>query len=98
MLGCIDEPAASAVEIFSNIDGDRRGLSRGKIVTPDVSRLFEHDRLFADRRELDVEISEMRELLGLFRAKVDNEQIHSVVAIRGKIDFVVRSPHRADIL
>ena len=40
----------------------------------------------------------MGELLGFLRREIDNEQIHAVVAVGDKIDLVVRSPHRADVL
>ena len=98
MFGCIDKRGASNCEIFLDLNRHRRGLTARQIVTPDVSGLLEHDRVFADRRELDVEICEVRELPGFLRRKVDNEQVHAVVAIGDEIDFVVRPPHRADIL
>ena len=40
----------------------------------------------------------MRELLCLLRCRIDNEEVHPAVAIRNEIDFVIRSPHRADVL
>ena len=98
MFGCIDKRRAADRKIFLDLDRHRRCLTAREIVAPDVSRLLEHDRVFADRRKLDVEISEVRELLGFLRRKVDNEQIHAVVAIGDEIDLVVRSPHRADVL
>ena len=73
-------------------------MVRGKIVTPGVSRLLEDDRVFADGWKLDIEIGEVCELLGFFRCEINNEQVHPFVAIGDKIDFVIRSPHRADVL
>src|SRR5262249_12319940 len=66
--------------------------------TPDIARLLENYRVFADRRKLNVVVCEMRELPGFLCRRIDNEQIHAVVAIGNEIDFVVRSPHWADVL
>src|SRR5882672_4506552 len=98
MLRCIDQSAASAVEIFFDVDRHRRGLAGRQIVTPDVSGLLEHDRLLADRWQLDVEIGEMRELLCLLCCRIDNEEVHSGVTIRYTIYFDVRSVYRLYVL
>ena len=98
MLGCINQPATTAVKIFFNLNWHRRRLSRGKIVAPDISRLLEYDRVFPDRRKPNVEISEVCELLCFFACKINNEQVHPVVAIGNEVDFVVRPPHWADVL
>ncbi len=98
MLGCVDQSAVATVEIFLDCDRHRCGLTCGKIVAPDVTGLLEYDRVFAERRKLDVEISEVRELLRFFCCEINDEQVHPIVAVGDKIDFVVWSPHRADIL
>src|SRR5215475_4241678 len=98
MLGCIDQSAAATVEVFLDINRDRRGLSGCEIVPPDVTGLFEHDRLLADGWKLNVEVREMRELLCFLRCKIHSEEVHAVVTVRNEIDFIVRSPHRADVL
>ena len=98
MLGGIDQSATATVEIFLDVDRNRAGLTGRQIVAPDVSGLLEYDRLLSNRRELDVEIGEMRELRGFLRHRIDREEVHPVVAIRDEIDFVVRSPHRTDVL
>ena len=98
MLSRIDQSAAAAVEVFFDVDGHRGGLTGGQIITPDVTGLLKHDRLFAHRWELDVEVREVRQLLCFLRCKIHNEEIHPVVPVRNEIDLVVRSPHRADVL
>ena len=60
--------------------------------------MFENDRVLADGRKFDVEIFEARELFRCLRGKIDNEQVHSTIAIGDEIDFVVRTPHRTDVL
>src|SRR5207247_9691438 len=72
MLGCVYQPAVATVEIFLNCDRHRRGLTCGKIVAPNVSGLLEYDRVFAERRKLDVEIGELRELFRFFFCEVNH--------------------------
>src|SRR4029453_4955277 len=87
----IDQSAAAAVEVFFDVDGHRRGLARGQIITPDMTGLLKHDRLFTHRWKLDVEIREVSELLCFLRCKIQSKEVHPVIPIRDKIDFVVRS-------
>ena len=98
MLGRVNQRRSAEREIFLDLNRHRRGLACGKIVAPDVSRLLEYYRVFADGRKLDVEIGEVRELLCLFCRKIDNEQVHAVVAVGEEINFVIRCPHWADVL
>src|SRR4030095_10976224 len=98
MLSCVDQSTAAAVEIFFDFDGHWRGLARSQIITPDVSGLLKHDRLFTHRWELDVEIREVRQLLCFLRRKIQNEEVHPAVPVRNEIDFVVWPPHWADVL
>ena len=58
MFRSVDKGGAPGGEILLNVDRDRRRLPARQIVTPDVARLLEDDRVFPDRRELDVEILE----------------------------------------
>ena len=48
VLRRIDEGSTAGSEIFLDFDRDRRGLAAGQIVTPDVTRFFEDDRVLAD--------------------------------------------------
>src|SRR6201993_5090920 len=73
-------------------------MTCSQIITPDVTGLLKHDRLFAHRWKLDVEIREVSQLLCFLRCKIHNEEVHPVVPVRNEIDLVVRSPHRADVL
>src|SRR5262245_42068217 len=98
MLRRVDQSTTAAVEVFLDVDWHRRGLTGCQIVAPDVTGLLKYDRLFAHRWELDVEIREVRQLLCFFRRKIQNKEVHPVVAIRYEIDLVVRSPHRTDVL
>ena len=73
MLGRINQRRTAKREIFFDLDGYRRGLTRGKIVAPDVPRLLENYRVLADGWKLDVVIREVRELLCFFRRQIDKE-------------------------
>src|SRR6266545_3532476 len=95
---CIDQCGTPRREIFLDLDRHRCRLPAGQIVTPDVARLLENDRVLADRWKLDVEILERRELFRFFVRKVDGEKIHPAIAVGEKIDVVVWPPHRANIL
>ena len=70
MLGRIDQGRAARREIFLDLDWHHGRLPAGQIVAPDVARLFEHDRVLPDRRELDVVILEGRELLGVLAGEI----------------------------
>ena len=98
MLRRIDQCRAARGEVFLEVDRHYRRLPAGQIVTPDVTRLFEYNRVLPDRRELDVVILEGRELLGVFAGQIRREEIHPAVAIGDEIDAVIRPPHRADVL
>src|SRR5437868_14270760 len=98
MLGSINQPAAAAVKIFFDLNWDRPRLSRGKIVAPEMCRLLEHDRVFPNRRKLNVEICEVCKLLWFCAVKINSEQIHPVVAGGDERNLVVGSPHREDVL
>ena len=65
MLRSVDQPGAARGKILFDLNRDRRGLSARQVVTPDVTGVLEDDRVLAERRELDVEILEVRQLLGL---------------------------------
>src|SRR4029453_8009840 len=94
----IDQSAAAAVEVFFDVDGHRRGLARRQIIAPDKTGLLKHDRLFAHRWELDVEIREVRQLLCFLGRKIHDEEVHPAVPVRNEIDFIVWPPHWADVL
>ena len=94
----VNQSRASNREIFLDLNRQWRGLAALQIVSPDVTGLFENDRFLPDRRKFDVEIFEARQLFRFLRGKIDTEQIHPAIAIGDEINFVVRSPHRADVL
>src|SRR5262245_19575663 len=63
MFRCIDKVGAAGGEVLLNLNWNRSRLSTRQVVTPDVARLFEDDRVFPNRRELDIKILEARQLL-----------------------------------
>ncbi len=98
MFGCIDQRISSDREIFLDVDRHGARFAALQVVTPNVAGLLEYDGLFADRRKLDVEIFKGGELSRFLGAEIGRKQIHSAVAIGQEINFIIRSPHRADVL
>jgi len=98
MFRCIEEGCTAGGEILFNLNRDRSRLPGRQIPAPDVASLLEDDRVFPEARELDVKIREARQLLHFLGPEVDREEIHSPIAIGEKINVVIRSPHRANVL
>ena len=67
LLRRVNQPGAARGKIFFHLNWDGRGLSTGEIEAPDVAAVLEDDGVLAERGELDVEVLEVGELLGLLR-------------------------------
>ena len=98
MFRSIDKSGAAGGEVLLNLNRDRSRLPVRQIVTPDVASLLEDDRVFPDGGELDVKILEASSAASFPCPEIDREEIHSPIAIGEKINVVIRSPHRANVL
>ena len=93
------EAAAAGFVVVVDLDVDLLGLFRRQVELEDPAAALVDDRRIAERRELDVVILVVRELLRFVRLQVEDVQVHppKLVAVGGEVNLVP-VPHRDDFL
>ena len=94
----VDQSAAPAGKILPDRNRHPAHPGGGEVEMPEAAGLLEDNAATAERGKLDIEVPEVRVLVGSLRRQVVGKKIEASVPIGQKVDAVIRRPHRDDIL